>query len=353
MITVGTDVHKRTHTFAAVNELGGELAGLTVDATVAGHRRAIAWAQKLAGGQQIKWAIEDCRNMSGRLERDLLAAGQSCVRVTPHLMAGARRSGRVRGKSDPIDALAVARAAQREPDLPVAAHDPLTRDLKLLTDHRDHVVALRTSLINRLRWHLHEIDPEFDIDDASLITIKHQDRVKTWLADRQDDLQGVLAAEIIADIATLTERVKDLDKRLRKLADPVTAALQNILGCATVTAAKILGETANITRFANEDKYARYCGIAPVPVWSGRTAGRVRLTRSGNRQLNRAVHTIALTQIRTNGSLGRTYYEKKQAEGKSNKEALRCLKRRLLRVVYQALVADHQHRSSTTNPVAA
>ena len=105
------------------------------------------------------WAIEDCRHLSTRLERDLLAAGQQVVRVPPKLMAQTRASARTRGKSDPIDALAVARAALREPDLPVAAHDEVSRELKLLVDRREDLVAERTRTINRLRWHLHELDP--------------------------------------------------------------------------------------------------------------------------------------------------------------------------------------------------
>ena len=108
-------------------------------------------------------------------------------------------------------------------------------------------------------------------------------------------------------------------------------------GCGALTAAKLVGETAGITRFATEAKFARHAGIAPIPVWSGRTQGRVRLTRSGNRQLNAALHRIAVTQIRLTDSLGKTYYDKKKAEGMSSPEALRCLKRRLARVVYNTL----------------
>lgn len=339
MITIGVDVHKATHTFVAVDGVGRKLGDKTVAATGQGHQQAQLWASTLAGDGPVLWAVEDCRTMSNRLERDLLGAGESVVRVSPHLMAAQRRIGREQGKSDPIDALAVARAAQREPDLPVAEHDPVTRELKLLTDHRDHYVAQRTSLINRVGWLLHELDPQLGVKPGALTTRVGQERVKEWLGKRSGLLVEI-AGELLADITTVTERVKALTTRITDTVAPVSETVQDIVGCAALTAARILGETANITRFDSSDKYARYCGVAPVPVWSGRTAGHVRMTRSGNRQLNRAIHTIALTQARIDGTTGRTYYLKKLGEGKTKKEALRCLKRQIARQVYRALQTD-------------
>ena len=159
MVVVGADVHKRTHTFVAVDEVGRKLGEKTVRATTEGHLEALMWARDRFG-TDLLWGIEDCRNMSARLERDLLGGGQSVVRVPTKLMAAVRKSTRSRGKSDPIDAEAVARAVLREPDLPVASHDQVSRELKLLTDRRDVLVAQRTSAINQLRWHVHELDPE-------------------------------------------------------------------------------------------------------------------------------------------------------------------------------------------------
>jgi len=132
-MVVGADVHKRTHTFVAVDQVGRQFASKTVAATTAGHQAAVRWARERFG-VEVLWAIEDCRHLSARLERDLLTSGQSVVRVPPKMMAEQRRVARTRGKSDPIDALAVARAAQREPGLPVATHDEASRELKLLVD---------------------------------------------------------------------------------------------------------------------------------------------------------------------------------------------------------------------------
>src|SRR5918994_3386302 len=158
MVVVGADVHKRTHTFVAVDQAGRELGQKTVEATTAGHRAGVRWARERFGADLV-WAVEDCRHLSARLERDLLSAGQAVVRVPPKMMAEQRRIARTRGKSDPIDALAVARAALREPHLPVASHDEASRELKLLVDRRDDLVKHRTATINRLLWRGHRRAP--------------------------------------------------------------------------------------------------------------------------------------------------------------------------------------------------
>ena len=162
MITVGVDAHKRTHTVVAVDAQGRQLGVKTVATTSKDHLSLLTWAGQFAGEDEMLWAIEDCRHLSRRLERDLLAAGQKIVRVPPKLMAHVRDSARTYGKSDPIDALAVARAAQREPALPSARLDGADRDVRLLSDHRETLVAERTRVICRLRWHLHELDPAWE-----------------------------------------------------------------------------------------------------------------------------------------------------------------------------------------------
>ena len=161
MITLGIDAHKRAHTVVAVDELGRRLGcRTTCGTTTADHQALIVWAGRF--GAERTWAVEDCRHLSRRLERDMLAAGERIVRVPPKLMAHARDAARTYGKSDPIDALAVARAALREPGLPTAHLDASSREIRLLVDHRVDLVAERTRCMNRLRWHLHEIDPAWD-----------------------------------------------------------------------------------------------------------------------------------------------------------------------------------------------
>ena len=350
MVVVGADVHKRTHTFVAVDEVGRKLGEKSVEATTAGHHQGLRWA-RVAFGAELVWAVEDCRHLSARLERDLLTAGQQVVRVPPKLMAQTRASARTRGKSDPIDALAVARAALREPDLPVASHDAVSRELKLLVDRREDLVAQRTATINRLLWRVHELDPARAPKPRSLDLAKHRELLGTWLAT-QPGLVAELARDELADITRLTEMINAVAKRISERVHQVAPALLSLPGCGELTAAKLVGEAAGVTRFKSEPAFARHAGVAPIPVWSGNTAGRVRLTRSGNRQLNAALHRIAVTQIRLDG-LGQAYYRRLLADGKSNPEALRCLKRRLARVVFHHLHTDHQLRNQPCQPAAA
>jgi transposase len=351
VIVLGADVHKATHTFVAVDEVGRKLGEKTVRATTTGHDGALRWA-RAQFGDELRWGIEDCRHLSARLERDLLAGGQQVVRVPPKLMAHARSSAREPGKSDPIDALAVARAVLREPDLPAAVHDEATRELKLLVDRREDLVSERTRQINRLRWHLHELDPEFDVPTKSLRTRTQRERVAGWLQGREG-LVAEIARDIVADITVVSGKADALEKRIVAVVEARYPHLLAIPGCGPLAAAKIAGETANVDRFRSEACFAMNAGAAPLPVWSGNTRGRVRMSRTGNRQLNAALHRIAVTQIRLDG-LGRAYYRKRIDTGDSTVEALRCLKRKLARIVFHALHADQQPVASTASlPLAA
>ncbi|WP_156748568.1 transposase, partial [Mycobacterium sp. E3198] len=149
-----------------------------------------------------------------------------------------------------------------------------------------------------------------------------------------------------------TETIDTLAQRIGQRVRLVAPALLALPGCAELTAAKLVGETAGAIRFKSAAAYARHAGVAPVPVWSGNTAGRVRMTRSGNRQLNAALHRIAVTQIRLEG-LGQVYYRRRIAAGDSKTEALRCLKRRLARIVFGHLQTDEQTRQKPCQPAAA
>jgi transposase len=259
----------------------------------------VRWARERFG-ENVVWAIEDCRHLSARLERDLLTAGQTVVRVPPKMMAEQRRIARTRGKSDPIDAAAVAPAALREPDHPVATHDETSRELKLLVDRRDDLVKRRTATINQLLWRVHELDPAWAPKARSLDLAKHQQ----ILADRLANVPGVvaeLAREELAEVVEYTTKINAYTKRIETLVATVAPTLLAMPGVGALTAAKLVGEAAGVARFKSEAAFARHAGIAPIPVWSGSTKGRVRLTRSGNRQLNAAIHRIAVTQIRLDG----------------------------------------------------
>lgn len=332
---VGIDVHKDTHCAVAVDQAGRQIGSpLTVRATDAGHRQLLRWAGR-EHGPDVEFAVEDCRHVSTRLERALLTAGAKVVRVPPKLMAGARQSARTRGKSDPIDALAIARAAVREPGLPSAEHTHASREVKLLVDHREDLVRMRTAMTNRLRWHLHELEPGLEPPARAMGNLVELDRLTERLAGLPDTVVRRLAIELIDDIRSLTQRANTLERELAALVKTQAPQLLELPGCGVLTAAKLLGETANPARFRSEACFAMHAGVAPIPASSGRT-NRHRLARGGNRQLNAALHRIAITQTRLDG-LGKTYYQRRRAQGDTTMEALRALKRRLARVVFNLL----------------
>ncbi len=242
MVVVGADVHKWTHTFVAVDEAGRKIGEKTVRAVTAGHNDAVMWAQERFGSKVV-WAIEDCRHLSVRLERDLLGRGQKVVKVPPKLMAQTRASALTRGKSDPIDALAVARGFLRDPDLPVASHDQVSRELELLVDRREDLVSQRTSTINRLLSRVHELDPEHAPKPRSLDLAKHRRLPGDWL-NTQSGLVAGLARDELADSTRLTEMIDALAKRIGERIRVVAPALLSVPGRGELTAAKLLGETA-------------------------------------------------------------------------------------------------------------
>jgi transposase len=349
MVTLGIDAHKRTHTVVAVDDAGRELGARTTTATTtADHLDLLRWAQRFGG--ERRWAVEDCRHLSRRLEADLLAAGEQIARVPPKLMAHARDAARTYGKSDPIDALAVARAALRYPDLPIAQLDGPARELRLLVDHREDLVSERTRCINRLRWHLHELDPAWDPTARSLTSYKNIDAV----AGRLVGIEGMvarIASEIIAQVRDLTIRERALEREITERVQTLAPRLLTVVGVGALTAAKIVAEVADVRRFKSKDAFARHNGTAPLPVWSGNRE-RHRLSRTGNRQLNAAIHRIAITQARCHDG-AKAYLQRRHEHGNTKTEALRALKRRLSDVVFRALFEDAQTVTATCHAQAA
>jgi transposase len=336
LVIVGIDAHKRTHTAVAIEDAGRKLGEKTTRMTTTeANLELLRWADGLSS--ERRFAVEDCRHLSRRLEADLLAAGEELVRVPPKLMAHARDAARTYGKSDPIDALAVARAAWREPDLPVARLGGPSRDLRLLVDHREDLVRERTAQVNRLRWHLHELDPAWDPAPRSLVRFKTLDAV----AARLEDLDGTVAwvaRDLAGRIRELTMAANNLERRITAMVRGLAPRLIQLAGVGALTAAKVLGKVADVRRFRSKDCFARHNGTAPLPVWSGNTV-RHRLSRTGNRQLNAAIHRVAITQMRIHEP-AKTYLARRMATGNMKTEALRALKRRLSDVVYRALLAD-------------
>jgi transposase len=348
-MVIGIDPHKQTHTAVAVEASTGERCGeCTVRARWRGYEGLLQWARALRG--ERLFALEDCRHVSLGLERFLLERGERVVRVPPKLMGASRKGVRSQGKSDAIDALAVARAAVRERALPLAVLEGPEREIKLLLDHREDLIGERTRVQNRLRWHLHDLDPELHVPAGALDRYCWLERIDRFLSGRDPSAQVRIAVELVERCRELTRRAKELERELQLLLRAQAAPLLALEGCGTLTAAKLVAEVAGIERFSSDAKLAKHNGTAPLEASSGQNQ-RHRLNRFGNRQLNCAVHRMAVNQGRCSAR-ARAYLARKQAEGKSRREAVRCLKRHLTRTVFTTLKTIERERvQATTQPI--
>src|ERR687892_764017 len=338
MIVIGADTHKGSHALAAVDEGSGRVRGQReIRADEPGHLAALRWARGL--DEERVWAIEDCRHVSGRLEQALIAAGERVVRVPPQRMGASRRAEREPGKSDQIDALAIARAVVKDgvERFPAAHLDRAAIEIRLLSDHRKDLVAERTRVQNRLRWHLLELCPELErsLGRGALAGPPQLARVDRRLHRLPGCARVRIAREQIAQLRVLTRQADALERELLALVKAHRPQLLAETGCGALTAALLIGRTAGAERFASDASFARQTGTAPIPCSSGQRQQH-RLDRGGGRRLNSPPHIIAITRARHDPAT-QAYLARKEAEGKGKKGALRCLKRHLARRFHHLL----------------
>jgi transposase len=336
MVVLGADTHKRSHTIAAVAAATGELLGeRTVPVGRRGFDAVLVWARSLDG--ERVWALEDCRHVSGSLERFLIARGERVLRISTHLTATARRSARQRGKSDAIDALNVARAALQEglQFFPTAHLDGPELDLRLLVDHRERLVRYRVELNSTLLWHLHDLWPELRLPGGALFSKTWSTRISRRLARAEQTMRVRIARDGLRRLRELTLAVNRLEREITELVGQIAPQLLTEPGFGPLIAAKLVGEIAGAKRFATPAKLARAAGVAPIPASFGNTR-RQRLDQGGNRQINAALHRVIVTRARCHAPT-RDYIAKRCSEGKSTREAIRCLKRYLVRRVWHLL----------------
>ena len=267
MIVLGADMHKNSHTIAAVTASTGEmLADKTAAVGARGFDQVLQWARAL--GRERVWALEDCRHVSGAFERFLIARGERVVRVATRLMANSRRSSRERGKSDRIDALAVARAALAEgiETLPSAELAGSELDLRLLVDHRERLVRTRCAINNTLQWHLHDLWPELELPGSSLFYGKWSTRISRRLARAEQTMRVRIARDELRRLRELTQAINVLEAEIAELVGQLAPQLLTEPGFGPLTAAKLVGEIAGAARFTSDAKLARAAGLAPIPV---------------------------------------------------------------------------------------
>jgi transposase len=340
LLFLGVDSHKDSLAACLVDQTGAQLAAATFLNTPDGHGDLLAWLG--LSGQLTRAGIEGAANLGAGMARLLHQQGLDVREVPCTLTVRERRRLRRPGKSDPTDALAIARITAREHDLPPARHAGQAEDLKVLSDYRDELVAQRTAEANRLHADLAIVCAGY-ARHCRALSSAHALNTATGLLEPaaatagSGSVRAQLAQRRIVRLRQLDEQIAACLTQLTKLVAATRTQLVDIVGIGPLLAARILGEVGDIQRFPTRDHFASANGTAPIPVSSGRT-DRHRLNRGGNRRLNRALYFAALTQA-SHDPRARAYLARKQAEGKTRREALRCLKRRLSDVVYKALLA--------------
>jgi transposase len=356
MQIIGIDPHKGSHTAVA---LSGD-ATLTKTVRVVSSRRQVDRLLTFASSWPDRvWALEGASGVGRLLAQQLVARGERVLDVPPSLSTRVRvLSGHSGRKTDTHDATAVALAAVHNPALAAVAPEDHTRGLRLLSERRHQLAAARTQAVSRLHGLLAELVEGGAPQRLSATTAAAILR-RVHPVTEVDGIRKELARDLLDDLKRLDTKLANNKARISEAVEASNTTLTAIQGIGAITAARILGHSGVIARFPNRAHYASYAGAAPIEASSGKVE-RHRLSRRGNRQLNSALHGVAITQIRHPGA-GRDYYAKKIAEGKTSGEARRALKRHLADLVYATLVSDAQRspggqvgastRSSAADPI--
>ena len=335
-VIIGVDPHKASHTAVAIGGDEREVAKITVRATSQQTVRLLAWAEPFA---ERTWAIESAGGLGYLLAQQLVDAGEVVLDVPPTLASRVRVLGTGRSeKNDPNDAFSVAIAALRSRSLRTVEPADHTEIMRLLAKRNHDLGRLRAKLICRLHNALADLSPggiakELYASDANRPLGSFEP------ATPIEHMRHQLALELVDDLVRLDEQIKESHRRIRTAVRASKTSLTDLFGVGPVLACSLIGYSGDVGRFANRDCFAAYAGIAPVERSSG---GRVfhRLSLRGHRLLNNAIHMVAICQIRQPHSEGRAYFDRKVAEGKTKREALRSLKRHVSNAVYRQLILD-------------
>jgi transposase len=344
-VMIGVDPHKASHTAVVISAAEEPLGEARVRACATQAERLLAWA---APWPERAWAIEGADGVGHLLAQQLLAAGERVLDVQPKLSARVRLlAAGATGKNDPNDARSVAVAALRSPAVRAAAADDHAAVLRVWSKRHRDLGRLRTQLVCRLHAVLCELLPggvatELTAGQAAqlLASITTSDAVA---AARRE-----LAAQFTADLRGIDAQMRGTRAKLTVAVRAAGTSLTGLFGVGPVIAATVIGDVRDVSRFPGRDHFAAWNGTAPVEVSSGKRK-IYRLSRRGNRRLNHAIHMAAVTQIRYRHSAGRAYYDKKRAEGKTGKEALRALKRQISDAIFACLQADAQRAATSAN----
>ena len=335
-VIIGIDPHKASHTAVAIGCDEQQLSEIRVRATCQQTAKLLAWAEPLG---ERTWAVESAGGLGYLLSQQLVNAGEEVLDVPATLASRVRvLSTGHSNKNDPNDALSVAIAALRSPGLRSVEPANHTEVLRLLAKRNHEIGRLRNIVVSRLHAALANLSPggiakELNASDA--VRLLGDFNPKTAVERTRYDL----ALELLDDVRRLDVQLKESHKRIKTAVQASGTTLTELYGVGPILACELIGYTGDVRRFTTRDKFASYAGVAPIELSSG---GRIvhRLSRRGNRQLNHAIHMVAICQIRQTNSEGRAYFERKVAEGKTKREAIRSLKRHVANAVYRQLLVD-------------
>lgn len=346
-VLIGVDPHKATNALAVLDEHGELLERTEFPADRKGLEALERWA---ANFPRRKWAVEGANGLGRTLAHRLASAGENVVDVPPKLSARVRVLSIGHGrKNDELDATFAALAAWRNGRLARVRPDDRIDAIRLLSERREDLVCERTRVLNRLHGLLRDLLPG---GVSGMLSANRAARILRRIRPRRNSRSAAeavrrqLASDLLRDVRNLNKRISELDVRIREEVDGSSTSLTEVFGVGPILAAKIIGLVGDVSRFPGKGHFASYAGVAPVEVSSGEIT-RHRLSLAGNRRLNHALHMIALNQVRYKGE-GGVYYRKKIAEGKTHREAMRCLKRRVSDAVFKRLQAD----AAETMPMA-
>jgi transposase len=343
MIVIGIDPHKSTHTATALDSITNtDLGSVRIEASLAEYRRLISWAK---AWPQRTWAVENADGLGHHIALWLLARGETVVDIPTTATARVRELSRGgRRKNDRIDAAAAASVAAMQGDARQVCPETITDSLALLDERRMNLSQSRTRAVNQLHALLRELmagGAPTSLTAAGATRVLRGFRPQTGT----DRIRVQLAKDLIADIVSIDRQLAVNAKMTTALLDEHGTTLREIDGVGPVLAARLLGRTGSPDRFPSAAAYANYTGTAPIQIASA-DFSQHRLSRYGDRQLNSALYSIAMTQIRMPASAGRAYYDKKIAEGKKPRSARRALKRHLAAHLWRVMLADHTRRTT-------
>ncbi len=346
VVMIGVDPHKASHTAVAINAAEEPLGQLQVRASAVQAERLLGWAR---AWPERAWAVEGAGGLGHLLARQLLSAGERVLDVPPKLAARVRllATGNV-NKNDPSDARSVAVAALRSAQVREARRDDHAAVLKVWSKRYRDLGRARTQVACRLHQVLCELVPG---GVPGEITAGRAGQVLASItpAEAVEAARWELVAALTEDLRGVDARIRETRKKAAAAVRAAGTSLTELFGVGPVIAAAVIGDIRHVSRFPGRDRFAAYNGTAPIEVSSG---GRkvYRLSRRGNRRLNHAIHMAAVTQIRYRHTKGRTYYDKKLAEGKPPKEALRALKRQVSDAIFACLQEDARRAAAARSP---